>query len=497
MHILVVDDYQENRYLLEVLLKGHGHRVSSANNGAQALEQLTTGEFDLIISDILMPVMDGYQLCLKCKTDERLKHIPFIFYTATYIEKQDEDLALKLGADRFIRKPADPDEFMNIINGVIDEATSPKDKGKSLSLDGGILQTYIDRVVKKLDKKIMQLEDEIVRRRAAEQAMSESEEKYRSLVETGGAGIATIDLDSKFTFVNNKMCLMLGYSREELLDKPFVRLVKPEDLPVLETFLNITGTGSTKTAIEFRVIHKSGLIIWLYTNPTPMIINKNVVGFNAVVHDITALKQTEAELQKSLISLKKTLNDTVSAMAKILELKDPYTSGHQVRTAKLATAIAKKMHLPDEQVNTIETSTSIHDVGKLYVPSDILSKPGKLSDIEFKLIQAHPQGGYEILKGIEFNAPIAQIVLQHHERADGSGYPQGLKGGEILLEAKILAVADVVEAMSSYRPYRPSMGVDKALEEIKSNRGIKYDETAVDVCIELFTKDGFTFPPVS
>jgi PAS domain S-box-containing protein len=327
--------------------------------------------------------------------------------------------------------------------------------------------------------------------------MSESEEKYRSLVETGGAGIATIDLDSKFTFVNNKMCLMLGYSREELLDKPFVRLVKPEDLPVLETFLNITGTGSTKTAIEFRVIHKSGLIIWLYTNPTPMIINKNVVGFNAVVHDITALKQTEAELQKSLTSLKKTLNDTVSAMAKILELKDPYTSGHQVRTAKLATAIAKKMHLPDEQVSTIETSTSIHDIGKLHVPSDILSKPGKLSDIEFKLIQAHPQGGYEILKGIEFNAPIAQIVLQHHERADGSGYPHGLKSGEILLEAKILAVADVMEAMSSYRPYRPSLGVDKALEEIKSNRGNKYDETTVDACIELFTKDGFTFPPVS
>ena len=300
MHIMVVDDYQENRYLLEVLLKGHGHKVSSASNGAQALEQLTTGEFDLIISDILMPVMDGYQLCLKCKADERLKHIPFIFYTATYTEQQDEDLALKLGADKFIRKPADPDEFMNIINGVIDQAASQKDKGKSISLDGGILQSYIDRVVKKLDRKILQLEDEIVRRRTAEQAMRESEEKYRSLVETGGAGIATIDLDSKITFVNNRMCLILGYSREELLNKPFVSLVKPEDLAVLETFLNAAGTLNTKTAIEFRVVHKSGLNIWLYTNPTPIIINKNTIGFNAVVHDITALKQTEAELPKKL-----------------------------------------------------------------------------------------------------------------------------------------------------------------------------------------------------
>ncbi|MCX6007079.1 MAG: HD-GYP domain-containing protein, partial [Chloroflexi bacterium] len=216
-----------------------------------------------------------------------------------------------------------------------------------------------------------------------------------------------------------------------------------------------------------------------------------------VVHDITARKQVEAELQKSLLSLQKTLNDTVSAMAKILELKDPYTSGHQVRTAKLATAIGRKMNLPEETINTIHTGTIIHDIGKIYVPSDILSRPGKLSDLEFKIIQAHARGGYDILKDIEFNSPIAQIVLQHHERIDGSGYPQGLKDGEILLEAKILAVADVVEAMSSYRPYRPSMGVDKALDEIKSNRGIKYDATVVDACTELFTKDNFTFPAVS
>ncbi len=494
MRIIVVDDYQENRYLLEVLLKGHGHQVSSASNGAQALAQLTAGEFDLIISDILMPVMDGYQLCLKCKTDAMFKHIPFIFYTATYIEKLDEELALKLGADRFIRKPAEPDEFMNIINSLVEETASKKDKGKSISLDLGMFQAYTDRVVKKLDKKIIQLEDEIARRRNAEQALRESEAKYRSMVETGGAGIAVIDVDSKFTFANNRICQILGYSQEELINKPFVSLVQPEDTAILETFLNAAISGKVETAIEFRTIHKSGNIVWLFTNPRAIIINKKIVGFNAIVHDITALKHAEAELQKSISSLRKTLNDTVSAMAKILELKDPYTSGHQVRTAKLATAIARKMNLPEEQVNAIHTSTIIHDIGKIHVPSDILSRPGKLTDLEFKIIQAHSQGGYEILKQIEFQSPIAQIVLQHHERIDGSGYPQGLKDSEILLEAKILAVADVVEAMSSYRPYRPSMGIDNALDEIKSNRGIKYNKAVVDACIEIFTKDKFSFP---
>ncbi|MCX6006929.1 MAG: response regulator, partial [Chloroflexi bacterium] len=274
MRIIVVDDYPENRYLLEVLLKGHGHQVSSANNGAQALEQLAAGKFDLIISDILMPVMDGYQLCLKCKTDAMFKHIPFIFYTATYVEKLDEELALRLGADRFIRKPADPEEFVNSINGLVEETASGKDKGKSISLDLGMFQAYTDRVVKKLDKKIIQLEDEITRRRNAEQALRESEAKYRSLVETGGAGIAIIDLDSKLTFVNKRICQILGYSREELMNKSFISLVHPEDAAVIETFLNSATGGKIETAIEFRIIHKSGNIVWLYTNPRAIIINE-------------------------------------------------------------------------------------------------------------------------------------------------------------------------------------------------------------------------------
>ncbi|MBN1375579.1 MAG: HD-GYP domain-containing protein [Dehalococcoidia bacterium] len=212
-----------------------------------------------------------------------------------------------------------------------------------------------------------------------------------------------------------------------------------------------------------------------------------------VIHRTQALTAEIIYREQAEEDLQKTLNDTVLAMAKILEMKDPYTSGHQVRVAELATAIAAKLNFSDEQIKYINTSAIIHDIGKMHIPSDILSKPGQLSDLEYKIIQTHAQGGYEILKGIEFPAPVAQTVLQHHERIDGSGYPHGLKGEDILLEARILAVADVVEAMSSYRPYRAALGVERALAEIKAKRGVLYDEKVVDACLELFNVDKFSF----
>jgi PAS domain S-box-containing protein len=197
-------------------------------------------------------------------------------------------------------------------------------------------------------------------------------------------------------------------------------------------------------------------------------------------------RQNAARMQKALL-------ETVEAIGSALEKRDPYTAGHQRQVAKLAHTIAQEMHLPREAVEGIYMGSLIHDVGKIYVPAEILSRPGKLSEAEFNLIKAHPQVGYDIVKGIEFPWPVAKMILQHHERLDGSGYPQGLKGDEISLEARILAVADVVEAMASHRPYRPGLGLDKALEEISRNRGALYDSQAVDVCLRLFREKGFSF----
>ncbi len=202
-----------------------------------------------------------------------------------------------------------------------------------------------------------------------------------------------------------------------------------------------------------------------------------------------ALEQNQAQLQK----LEENLGDTVKAIASIVEMRDPYTSGHQARVASLAVAMAKQMGLPDEQVYGIHLAGVVHDLGKIQVPAEILSKPTRLNEYEYSLIKAHPKAGYEILKGIDFSWPVALAVLQHHERFDGSGYPQGLKGDEILLDARILCVADVVEAMASHRPYRAGLGIGAALEEIEAGKGTLYDPVVAEACMEVFREGQFKF----
>lgn len=209
--------------------------------------------------------------------------------------------------------------------------------------------------------------------------------------------------------------------------------------------------------------------------------------------DIVRRENAEAEAQSTLAKLRSAMGGVVQAMALTVERRDPYTAGHQRRVSDLARGVAAEMGLPSHQIDGIRMAGLIHDLGKICVPAEILSKPGQLTEVEHTLIKDHPQVGYEILKGIEFPWPVAQIVLQHHERIDGSGYPAGLVGDEIIIEAKTLAVADVVEAMASHRPYRPTLGRDMALEEISKNRGVKYDPYVVDACVKLLTEKGFKF----
>jgi putative nucleotidyltransferase with HDIG domain len=203
--------------------------------------------------------------------------------------------------------------------------------------------------------------------------------------------------------------------------------------------------------------------------------------------------QSEMQLQQSYQKIKIAMNTTIETMSKIVEAKDPYTAGHQKRVSQLAVAISKELNLPQEQIEGIRIASLIHDVGKISVPTEILSKSIKLSDIEFSLIKEHSQTGYDILKSIDFSYPVAEIVLQHHERLNGSGYPNHLKTDKILMGARIIGVADVVEAMSSNRPYRPALGIDVALEEISKNKGILYDPIVVDTCLVLFKEKGFKF----
>jgi HD-GYP domain-containing protein (c-di-GMP phosphodiesterase class II) len=207
--------------------------------------------------------------------------------------------------------------------------------------------------------------------------------------------------------------------------------------------------------------------------------------------EIDNRKHMQLELQHSFENLKKVMDSTVQAITTTIEKRDPYTSGHQQRVADLSRIIAREIGLSDNEIEGIYIAAAIHDIGKISIPAEILSKPIKLSDIEVSLIQAHSQTGYDILKGIEFPWPIAEIVLQHHERLDGSGYPRGLAGDDILMAARIIGVADVVETMASHRPYRPSMGIDKALEEITQNKGVLYTPLVVDACLRIFNNKEF------
>ena len=207
----------------------------------------------------------------------------------------------------------------------------------------------------------------------------------------------------------------------------------------------------------------------------------------------TERKRAKEESRRYSEKLQELIENITKAIALTTEMRDPYTSGHQQRVTQLAYAISEEMGLDKEIVAGIRVAGSLHDIGKMYIPGEILTKPGKLTEIELDMIRTHPEAGYSIVKTIEFPWPVALIVLQHHERMDGSGYPAGLSAKDILLEAKILGVADVVEAMASHRPYRPALGIDKALEEISQKKGVLYDPEVVDMCLKLFAEKKFKF----
>jgi putative nucleotidyltransferase with HDIG domain len=230
----------------------------------------------------------------------------------------------------------------------------------------------------------------------------------------------------------------------------------------------------------------------LHTKKVPILnTNRETEYLLGISEDITDRKQAEEELRQTLNSLRKAFGTIIQVMVSAVETRDPYTAGHQLRSADLAITIATEMGLPQEKIEAIRMAGPIHDIGKLSVPAEILSKPTKLSEIEFSLIKAHSQKGYEMLKDVESPWPLAEIVYQHHERMNGSGYPRNLKGDEIIMEARIMAVADVVEAMASHRPYRPGLGIAAALEEIEKNRGTFYDNAVADVCLRLFQEKGY------
>jgi PAS domain S-box-containing protein len=320
-----------------------------------------------------------------------------------------------------------------------------------------------------------------------------SEEKYRSLVENAQEGIYQSTAEGQYLTLNQAFARLLGYeSPEELIATTtyITQLyVNQEDRKKL---LQLAEEQGSVNGFETKFYRKDGSKIWVSINIHAVRDNHGrLLYYQGISQDITEKKTIDAERQENIERLRKSLGATINAMAVTVETRDPYTAGHQRRVADLARAIATEMKLINDQIDGLRMASMIHDIGKISIPSEILTKPTQLSALEFNLIKTHPESGFNILKDIEFPWPIARIVLEHHERINGSGYPKGLIGEQILLESKILAVADVVEAISSHRPYRAAYTIDVGLDEITKNRGTLYDPDVVDACLRLFREKNY------
>lgn len=338
--------------------------------------------------------------------------------------------------------------------------------------------------------------DDVTEQKKAKEALYESEEHFRLLTKKSPLPITVSNARGDFEYVNDQFTASFGYRIEDIPDsQTWWQLAYPDELyrqKVIAEWksyeLEAARTNKDIKSHEFRLTCKDGTIRICEISST-LIGNKRLVVFN----DITQRQEAESNLKHSYDKLQKALQATIDTVSKMVEMRDPYTAGHQQKVARLSMAIAQEMGLPEAQVRYIGTAAIVHDIGKIYVPAEILSRTGKLTDLEYQMMKTHVQGSYDILKNIDFPWPIADIILQHHERLDGSGYPNQLKDNNILLEARILAVADTVEAMSTHRPYRAALGIDEALEEISRNESLLYDAAVVKACRTLFIEKGFTF----
>ncbi|MEW6561763.1 MAG: HD domain-containing phosphohydrolase [Pseudomonadota bacterium] len=673
MKVLIADDNADSRIYIERILTHSGHTTESACNGREALKKAELDMPDLIISDIMMPEMDGFELCRQIKTDEKLSRIPFIFLTATYVDQKAQDLAKALGASDFLTKPVEPTDLLHAIQQIAEQNNdSAPDLNQSLANLSKLDRMTIEVLSGKLDKKVRELEAQHV-------ALQKSEERFRVIAEEAPAALIITDANQNALLYNRRFTDWFGYTVE---DVPTIRkwwpLAYPDEqyrsiiqrqwdaaattakqhhaetaqmeslvtckdgsqkwiewrlcsleggidiiigtditerkyaeteLLRLNRTLHALGEGNRalvhaadeKTLLEgmCHAATKAGYVLaWIgygihdeASNVIPQAVsgqgkdyvkdlnitwadkprgqgptgrairtgqtqicpniqddprmapwheaatkygfassialplkqNDSVFGVLSIyAAEPNAFSDKQVELLEEMASdlefgisslrtrqerdqavlerqsyaeqLRDSLEGALQAISSTLEMRDPYTAGHQRRVAELSVAIAREMGLGEVQVHGIHLAAIVHDIGKISVPAEILSKPGHLNEIEYSLIKMHPKVGHDIMKNINFPWPIALAVLQHHERLDGSGYPQGIKGDDIILEARILSVADVVEAIASHRPYRPGFGIESALAEIEKKRAVHFDPAVVDACITLFRKRGYVLP---
>ncbi|MCF6290748.1 MAG: response regulator [Desulfobacterales bacterium] len=542
--ILTVEDDEFVREIIVAFLEDSGYVVLQAENGRKGLELFRSEHPDLLLLDLRMPEIDGLEV-LSVVTKEAPDTPAIVVSGMGTIG--DAIKALKLGAWDYIAKPI---HDMAVLEHSVSRALERSDLLRENRLYREHLEDEVKKRTSELEQAYAILQQEVETRKQAEATVSKVNLELTMLSECIHAVVRATDETELVRQICRTIVEVGGYRMAWVgfVEHDEARSVRPiakagRDDGYLEQ-ISIswadTGAGQEPTG---RAIRNGQPVVEINRRKNaesapwreealkrgfgssialPLRGDGKVFGSLSIhardpdafdltetqrLHEVSAdlaygiialrireeRNRAAGELQANLEKLEVALEGTVKVVASTVEVRDPYTAGHQRRVATLAQKIATRMALPESEIEGIYMAGLVHDLGKIYVPAEILSKPSRLSGIEFNLIRTHPQVGYDLLKTIEFPWPIAEIVYQHHEKINGSGYPRGLSGADILLEAKILTVADVVEAMASHRPYRPSLGIERALEQITRNRGTLYDPEVVDTCLGLFAQGEFAF----
>ncbi len=444
--ILLVEDDRITSRLMQKYIADMGYTLTGAiSSGEEALREIDINEPDLVLMDInLEGKLDGIE---SAKTITSRHSIPFVYITSSS-DYSTIERAKEGNAYGYIIKPFDKRDLRATIEMAL-------------------------------------------MRHEMEGKIRENEYRMSTILNSIADSVVVVNETGMIEYVNPSAEALLNSRQADMLGRNINESIKigsdPRDdgrmffrmsMNYIE-FNNYITSGDKCIPVDF----------------TSTLMRQNggrSRGAVIVVRDITQQVEYDRKIQESMDKLRRILYGIVEAMAKTVETRDPYTAGHQKRVADIAKEIAREMNLGREVIESVDIAGQIHDLGKIAIPAEILNKPGKISKIEFELIKMHSQMGFDILKNIDFPWPISDIVLQHHEKYDGSGYPNGISGDSILIEARILTVADVLEAMASHRPYRAALGVDKAFEELRRNRGIHFDPEVVDSCLRVFFDKGFS-----
>ena len=435
--LIVEDDAIVSLELMEKVRKFGYNAIGPARTGEEAIRIALTEEPDIILMDI---ILEGQITGIEAVNVIReTRDIPVIYVTAS--------------SDR-----------------------ETVEKAKST--------TPFGYLVKPIDEKELVITIEMtLKRREFEKRLAESESKFRNLFEDSRDAIYIWKKDSGYVDFNNSMLELFGYNRDEMPGLG-IHDFFPDTDNLKKYVKSLKEQGFVKD-MHLKLKKKDGSVMVCIASASVLKNDKGKFnGIQGIIRDIS-------DIQDGIDRLNSAMGGIVRAMSLTVEARDPYTAGHQRKVADISIAIAGLMKLSPEQTKGLEMAALIHDLGKINVPYEILNKPGRLTSTEFEIIKSHPKIGYDIMKTIEFPWPLAKAVYQHHERIDGSGYPEGVRGDDIILEARILAVSDVVEAMASHRPYRPAIGLSVALEEIEGRRGTLYDAGVVDACLVLFREKNF------